>query len=184
MLIKSQSKTETADASVVCKPNPCKNGGICNGEDGSCYCIGGFIGRLCETVKGDSTVAPTSDPAKTAAEQTAKSESTTETADASMVCKPNPCKNKGICNGEDGTCYCINGFIGQLCETANEETRMATTADPSKTTREQATDSVSTELKSTAKNCKICQEHAKIFIENVNQLFLINRKAPANSPCC
>jgi len=64
---------------MVCYPNLCKNGGIC--KYGSCYCISGFIGRLCETVKEDSTVAPTSDPAKTAAEQTAKSESTTETAE-------------------------------------------------------------------------------------------------------
>ena len=97
----------TKEAIMSCKPNPCKNGGVCNGEDGSCYCIGGFTGKLCE-------IAPTSDPAETAAEQTAKSESTTETADASMVCKPNPCKNGGICNGEDGSCYCIGGFIGRL----------------------------------------------------------------------
>ena len=49
-------------------------------------------------------------------------------------------------------------FNGQLCETANEDTRMATTADPSKTTRELGTDSVSTEAKSTAEKCKNCKE--------------------------
>ena len=32
--------------------NPCKNGGICNGVDGSCHCINGWTGSNCQTPKG------------------------------------------------------------------------------------------------------------------------------------
>ena len=71
-----------------------------------------------------TTAAPT--PAKTTGEPpttdpvTAAVESTT--LNAIISCKPNPCKNGGVCNGKDGSCHCIGDFTGKLCETANEET--------------------------------------------------------------
>ena len=40
--------------------------------------------------------------------------------DVSCNCETNPCQNGGICNGVDGTCYCIDRFTGQFCETAPE----------------------------------------------------------------
>jgi len=33
-----------------CQANPCQNGGVCSSTDGSCTCVGGFIGERCESV--------------------------------------------------------------------------------------------------------------------------------------
>jgi len=83
--------SDSSDSSEFCRPtNPCKNGGICNGVDGSCHCINGWTGSNCQTPK------------------------------ESKICQPNPCKNGGICNGMDGSCYCMNGWTGSHCQTQQE----------------------------------------------------------------
>jgi len=68
--------------------NPCKNGGICNGVDGSCHCTDGWSGATCETPK-----------------------------ESKGICTPNPCKNGGVCNGNDGSCHCSDGWSGATCQT-------------------------------------------------------------------
>ena len=53
----AKSTTKTPNGILSCKANPCQNGGICHGEDGSCRCNNGFMGKHCETAKKDNTAA-------------------------------------------------------------------------------------------------------------------------------
>ena len=42
-------------AQALCNPNPCKNGGICKGVDGSCHCVNGMGGAFCDTKLSNSS---------------------------------------------------------------------------------------------------------------------------------
>ena len=80
------------DQARACDPNPCENGGTCEGTDGGyeCQCTAPFNGPTC------ADGGMTSDP-----------------------CRPNPCENGGTCesDGADFTCECTDAFIGTTCGT-------------------------------------------------------------------
>lgn len=78
---------------IVCRSDPCSNGGIC--EDGidtfTCTCLPGFRGPRCEEDINE--------------------------------CESNPCKNGANCTDcvNSYTCTCLPGFSGIHCETNTQD---------------------------------------------------------------
>ena len=124
-----------AIAQDACDPNPCQNGGRCQGEGSEffgCRCPAGFDGEFCEIDLSDSSCEPnpclnggtctdTGGGTFTCACPPGTSGTTCETV--ADVCSPNPCLNGGTCTSEEPgifECRCDIGFTGDLCEIVDD----------------------------------------------------------------
>ena len=77
----------------------CDDGGKCCAEDACLICYLPYVYEPGELLQG-RCVQDITEP--------------------SNPCKTNPCKNGGICRGDSGTCYCVDGFTGEFCETSKQ----------------------------------------------------------------
>uniref|UniRef100_A0A8B9QM30 Hyaluronan binding protein 2 n=1 Tax=Apteryx owenii TaxID=8824 RepID=A0A8B9QM30_APTOW len=109
-----------------CSSNPCKNNGWCEkiGSHFSCHCPKPYTGTTCEKVqdmclekrcvRGDCLITLTSPYFQCSCSHPYK------LPDSSSPCRPNPCKNGGICIRHrirsKFTCNCPEPFRGRFCE--------------------------------------------------------------------
>ncbi|NXU51713.1 HABP2 protein, partial [Turnix velox] len=112
-----------------CSSNPCKNNGRCEDRGSSfrCLCPKPYAGTTCEEVKdmclekrchrGDCLITLTSPYFQCSCDHPYK---LPDCHRASSPCKPNPCKNEGICVRRrirsKFTCKCPEPFRGRFCE--------------------------------------------------------------------
>ncbi|KAK2152085.1 hypothetical protein LSH36_340g06031 [Paralvinella palmiformis] len=101
----------------ACASRPCINGGSCfrMGDTFRCSCLPGFTGRQCGVEMNECLSSPCLNGA------------TCHNEINGYICEckkgfADPCMNYGICNvspvpGGQPTCYCLQGFTGQRCET-------------------------------------------------------------------
>ncbi|NXL92982.1 HABP2 protein, partial [Alectura lathami] len=112
-----------------CSSNPCKNNGQCEkrGSSFSCLCPKPYDGKTCEKVKntclekncvrGDCLVTLTPPYSQCSCKHPYK---LPDCRGASSQCRPNPCKNGGICIRNrirsKFTCKCPEPYRGRFCE--------------------------------------------------------------------
>ncbi|KAM8836591.1 hyaluronan-binding protein 2 [Spinachia spinachia] len=119
------------DVRDVCDPNPCLNGGSCDGgADGSyrCHCPESYSGKKCQKVKdvcknvkcGQGSCVYTS----TAPFYECKCKHPYKPPNCTKAsrCRPNPCQNGGLCvkgpRRSSLQCFCTSGYRGKFCEVA------------------------------------------------------------------
>ena len=106
------------------KENYCKNGGVCDPEEG-CICPDGFTGKYCEKVSVDCMKDEPEDQCSGNGRcvpfigckclEGFSGDNCEEKADSECSGLAGYCLNDGVCSDDEG-CVCAEGFYGKRCE--------------------------------------------------------------------